>query len=419
MASSSFALHYCFFLLSIATFSFSSCSSSLPHQPNPFNLPIKKDTQTNLYYASVGIGTPRHNFDLVLDLGGPFLWYDCNSHYNSSSYHPVPSESQKCPQGSLSIGCDGPFRPGCSNDTCGLYIFNIFATSTFTGGLGEDVLYMPTRKVPTFLSGCIEADAEVLEGLPKGSDGIIGLARTELAFPAQLSSAYKLPRRFSLCLPSSTNNGCGDLFIGTQDVSRVLKTTPLIINPNSTAPVYTTGDASYEYFIDVKSVRIDGNVVNIKPSLLSFDKKGNGGTRLSTMTPFTELHSKVYKPFVRQFLKQASSRKLKRVASVAPFEACYDSSSVRRSGVPSVDLELQGGVTWTIAQTNSMVTTKNGVVCLGFVDGGTEPKSSAVIASIVIGGHQLENNLMVFDLESSKLSISSSLLLQNTSGSRF
>jgi hypothetical protein len=62
-----------------------------------------------------------------------------------------------------------------------------------------------------------------------------------------------------------------------------------------------------------------------------------------------------------------------------------------------------------------MVNVKKNVACLAFVDGGTEPKMSFVKASIVIGGHQLEDNLLVFDLASSKLSFSSSLLAHNAS----
>ena len=119
----------------------------------------------------------------------------------------------------------------------------------------------------------------------------------------------------------------------------------------------------------MRSIKIYGNVVNLKPSLLSIDRKGNGGTKISTITRFAELQTFVYKPFVRGFLKKAADRRLKRVASVAP--------------------------------------------CLAIVDGGTEPRMSFVKASIVIGGYQLEENLLAFDVASSKLSFSSSLLLHN------
>lgn len=420
MASST--LH--FFLFSLAIVSVPSCFS-LSDQSYPFNIPIKKDPSTNLYFASLGIGTPQHNMNLVVDLSGPTLWYDCNTHYNSSSYSPVPCESEKCPQTGGCVGCSGPFRPGCSNNTCGLNIINILGRFIYSGSLGDDVLYMPHLRVPHFLSGCSPSDSSsssefnALEGLPKGSSGIIGLARTDLAVPTQLSSAYKLPHKFSVCLPSSTNKGFADMLIGDRDVSKFLKTTPLVVNPVATGPVSVSGVPSYEYFIDVKSIRIDGSVVNLKPSLLSIDKKGNGGTKISTMTPFTELQSTVYKTFLRQFIKQAAGKKLKRVASVPPFDACYDSSSITRFGVPSIDLELQRGVKWTIHRANAMVTTKKNVECLGFVDGGTKPRMSFVKASIVIGGHQLEDNLVVFDVSSSKLSFSSSLLLHNTSCSHF
>jgi hypothetical protein len=76
--------------------------------------------------------------------------------------------------------------------------------------------------------------------------------------------------------------------------------------------------------------------------------------------------------------------------------------------VPTIGLVLQGGVEWTIFGGNSMVLVSKNVACLGFVDGGKEPRTA-----VVIGGHQLEDNLLEFDLVSSKLGFSSSLLLQN------
>lgn len=49
----------------------------------------------------------------------------------------------------------------------------------------------------------------------------------------------------------------------------------------------------------------------------------------------------------------------------------------------------------------------NEVLCLGIVDGGR----SRVMTNIVIGGHQIEDNLMEFDIEASRLRFSSSLLV--------
>ena len=413
------------FLLSIALLSI-SCLSFSPPKPRPFILTIGKDPKTNLFYTPVGIGTPRHNMDLIINLGGPILWYDCNKRYNSTTYRPIPCGSKQCPAGSFCSGCNGPFKPGCSNDTCGANILNPFANAIFTGDTGEDVLFISGTTVSGLLSGCTDVDGftgepRVLQGLPRASKGVLGLARTQLALPTQFSSAFKLPKKFSLCLPSSNKKGLGNLFIGGAphssithlNVSKFILTTPLIVNPVSTAPISTQGEPSYEYFIGVKSIRVGGKVLNFKSSLLSIDRKGNGGTKISTMDSFTVLHSSIYKPLVREFVKQASDRKMKKVASVASFEACYEFSSIGRTNtgfdVPTVDLVLDGGVQWTIYGGNSMVLVKRTVACLGFVDGGKDP-----MTAVVIGGHQLEDNLLEFDLVSSKLGFSSSLHLHNT-----
>ena len=240
----------------------------------------------------------------------------------------------------------------------------------------------------------------------------------------QLANAFELKRKFALCVPSSSQLGLGDIFIGggpyymlpyTKNVSELLITTPLIINPVSTAPIYSVGDPSDEYFIGVNSIKIGGKVVKFKTSLLSIDKKGVGGTKISTINPYTILHTSIYKAVVKDFVNKAASRKITRVASVAPFGACFSSKTIASTesgpGVPTIDLVLQNkSVYWRIYGANSMVKVKENVLCLGFVDGGSRPRTS-----IVIGGHQLEDNLLEFDLASSKLGFSSSLLLRNTS----
>ncbi|XP_004486143.1 probable aspartic proteinase GIP2 [Cicer arietinum] len=427
MSSFSSIIH--FFLLSLPLLSISCLSLSQPPntKPNPFILPIKKDPSTNLFYTSVGIGTPRKDFNLAIDLAGENLWYDCDTHYNSSSYIPIECGSKKCPDVAC-IGCNGPFKPGCTNNTCAANTINTLANFIFGGGLGQDFIFISQQKVSGLLSSCIDTDGfpsftgndSPLNGLPKITKGIIGLARSNLSLPTQLALKNELPPKFSLCLPSSNKQGFTNLLVGSigkdpfQELYKFVQTTPLIVNPVSTGAVSVQGVPSIEYFIDVKAIKIDGKVVNLKPSLLSIDNKGNGGTKISTMSPFTELQRSVYKPFIRDFLKKASDRKLKKVESVAPFEACFESTNIENS-LPRIDLVLQGGVQWSIYGNNLMVNVKKNVACLGFVDGGTEPRMSFAKASIVIGGHQLEDNLLVFDLNSSKLSFSSSLLVHNAS----
>ncbi|MED6143859.1 hypothetical protein PIB30_009935 [Stylosanthes scabra] len=430
------------FLLTI-TLLYVSCFSLPPQEHRHFTIPIAKDPKTNLFYTQVSIGTPRHNMDLIIDLGGPILWYNCDTHYNSSSYHPISCNSKQCPSGSFCMGCNGPFKPGCSNNTCGANIINPLANAIFTGDTGEDVLAVAGTTVSGLLTGCttdvggllVSSEYQVMQdmpelppppnlmqGLPPSAKGIVGLARTQLSLPTQISSLFKLSRKFSLCLTSSNKYGLGNLYIGASpsttvkklDVSKIMQSTDLIVNPVSTAPISTEGEASYEYFIDVKSIKIGGKALNLNTSLLSIDKQGNGGTKLSTMDAFTKLHTNIYKILVREFVKQASNKKMKKVEPVKPFEACYDFKSLGRTktgfDVPTIDLVLGNGVKWTVYGGNSMVLVKKTVACLGVVDGG----ENAMLTSVVIGAHQLEENLLEFDLVSNKLGLSNSLHLHNS-----
>lgn len=104
---------------------------------------------------------------------------------------------------------------------------------------------------------------------------------------------------------------------------------------------------------------------------------------------------------------------------MAPFEVCYDSNKILSSrlgpAVPNIDLELHSpDVVWRIFGANLMVRASKGVTCLGFVDEGSHPR-----ASIVIGAYQLEDNLLQFDLDRSRLGFSSLLLFRRTNCANF
>lgn len=225
--------------------------------------------------------------------------------------------------------------------------------------------------------------------------GTIGLANTHLSIPSQLISMYQLPPKMALCLPSNDKSKLfpGGLWVGKgeyyylpylKDVSKIFASTPLIGN-----------DKSGEYLIDVKSIQIGGKNVPIL----------YGATKISTLAPYTVLKTSIYKALLTAFTENV---KMAKAPAVKPFGACFRSNGGR--GVPVIDLVLRGGAKWMIHGSNSLVKVNKNVVCLGFVDGGVNPKNP-----IVIGGFQMEDNLVEFDLKASKFSFSSSLLLHNTS----
>ncbi|KAL5782525.1 hypothetical protein ACOSP7_007554 [Xanthoceras sorbifolium] len=442
MASSSSSSLRLIFLFSIVfAFIFGSNAFKFP-KPNAFIFPIKKDDKTLQFYTSFQMGTPTNYIDLVIDLGGQLSWLNCDE-YNSSSYRPVRCWSRKCValiggEGASCFDCrQGAPRPGCTKNTCAPSAYNPKTNMVIGIGAAEDTtrvsatdgkVYVFDVDMRRFSFACGVKD--LLSGLANGTQGILGLGRAPSSLATQLSSSFKkIQHKFALCPPSSTKLLFGSMFFGggpyfmppyPEDATKLLIKTPLIINPvgHSRPPLNAKDFSSQEYFIDVKSIKIDGKPVSFNTSLLSIDSDGMGGTMISTMTYYTVLHADIYNALVRDFVKEAAAKKMKRVGSVAPFGACFSSKSVANTmtgpAVPNIDLVVRGkNAFWRIYGANSMVKVKKNVLCLGFVDGG-----STAITSIVIGGHLLEDNLLEFDLASSMLGFSSSLLFHNSTCSQ-
>ncbi|CAI0466330.1 unnamed protein product [Linum tenue] len=408
-------LYFCLLhLLALPTQATLSQAQQPSFRPKALVLPVSKDPSSLQYLTHINQRTPQIPVKLTLDLGGRFLWIDCEQNYASSSYTPSRCESSQCNRANSKICTTECFRsspkPGCYNNTCGLLLENTFTQTGTSGDLGHDLVSIqstdgskPGRivKVPNLLFTC--GATFLLDGLAKGVKGMAGLGRTILSLPSQFSAAFNFPRKFAICLSDS---GKGVVFFGdgpyvmlpNVEISKSLIYTPLIINK-------------------VNSIKINNKVVPLNTTLLKINKEGLGGTKISTVQPYTVLETSIHKAVVTTFAKELSG--VPRVAGVGPFELCYNSVGIGSTrvgpAVPQIDLVLQSSnVYWRIFGANSMVQVKSGVLCLGFVDGGVNPRTA-----IVIGGHQVEDNLLQFDLAASRLGFSSSLLSRQTTCSNF
>ncbi|KAJ4837635.1 GLC7-interacting protein 2, partial [Turnera subulata] len=419
-------LLFCSFLLLLNI----SATAKTSSRPKALVLPVTKDASTSQYLTQIHQRTPLVPVKLTLDLGGRFLWVDCENGYRSSSYKPARCNSAQCNLAGVTLcttECYSSPKPGCYNNTCGLFPANTVKGLSTSGDLGQDVVsiqstdgYTPGRVVsaPNVIFTC--GATFLLEGLANGVKGMAGLGRSKISLPSQLSAAFSFPRKFAICLSGSK----GVVFFGDGpyvllpgiDASKLLSYTPLILNPVSTAPASFKGDPSTDYFIGVKGIKINGKNVPLNTSLLAIDKEGNGGTKISTVTPYTVMETSIYNAVIRAFAKALSG--VPKVAAVAPFGLCFDSSKIGSTrlgpGVPQIDLLLPNGNSWAIFGANSMVYAKGGALCLGIVDGGVNPTTS-----IVIGGHQLEDNLIQIDLAASRLGFSSTLLFRRTNCGNF
>lgn len=131
------------------------------------------------------------------------------------------------------------------------------------------------------------------------------------------------------------------------------------------------------------------------------------------------METSIYKAFINIFVNELKITNVTIVKTIAPFKVCVDPRTFPGSrgsdGVPWIHFELAGASQpWTLIGGNSFVPVKKDVSCLAIMDGGNKPRTS-----IVIGGYQLEDNLVQIDLARSRIGFSSSLRISRTSCSMF
>ncbi|XP_031276597.1 probable aspartic proteinase GIP2 [Pistacia vera] len=385
MASSSiyqiFLLFSCFFFLS-NILEVQSFDDEL--LPSSIVFPIIKDVSTLQYITTIHHGSPLAPIKLVVDLGGPLIWVDCASGLVSLSRRVIPNQSIQCSRTGTGAARD------VGGKACDVFPENGNIGLASRGELVEDTIALRSADgskldplittVDQFLFSC--APASLLQGLASGVKGMLGLGRGPISLPSQLATAVGHHRRFFMCLSSSNglifshSNRPKDSIFGTE-TTKSLMYTPL-------------GGSSQDYFINVKSIKIGSN------QLLLGDK---GMTKLSTNVPYTTMESSIYATFTEAYKSAAGSRNMTAVEPVVPFGLCFSSKGIDESLVPVIDLVLQSEmVKWRIHGANSMVRVNQEVMCLGFLDGGSE-----LTSSIVLGGAQLEENLLEFDLGTSML----------------
>ncbi|KAM3358066.1 hypothetical protein BC332_02738 [Capsicum chinense] len=399
-------------------------------------IPVTKEASTLQHIIEVGQRTPLVPIKLLVHLGGRSLWVDCtnSSSYKSSTYKSAVCNSTQCFM-SKSHGCGNckfrsQLQPGCNNNTCYIWGENpLINTYIDHAEVAEDVLTIgstPGVRVtwPRFIFTCL-IDPDMVRLLANGVTGTAGFGHESLiSIPNQLALDPRFTRTFGMCLSSSTRSR-GVIFIGSGpynvykpkkvDIPKDIVYTKLITNKRG----FLLSD---EYYFQISSIRVAGQDVPLNKTLLSINNKehGTGGTKISTAMPFTILHTTYYDVVKTAFIKALP----KNVTLVEPppmsqFGDCFSSENIKNSNVgpdvPVIDIVLyKPSAFWRIYGANSVVQVTKDVMCLAFVrqDQRWNP-------TIVIGAHQLEENLLVFDLPRKKIGFGSSLKLQQASCSMY
>ncbi|KAL3749181.1 hypothetical protein ACJRO7_010297 [Eucalyptus globulus] len=379
-------------------------STEVFSQPHILVAPILQHTDTNTSLYSITLNGGEH---YIIDFDAPFTWYQCQSpqfpvgcNYGACStartYIPPSCPVNNTFTESQCYCNDAPVNPitkSCAPSQMTYKDMVLYWTDgrSLLGAMDFNRLYV----------SC--APLSLLQSLPEEVIGVGALSWSSLALPYAFSDLpdQLVARKFALCLPSSSE-ASGAIFFGDGpynlgpstdfDAAKVLTYTPLQADPTLLG-----------YYINLAGISINGKAMNVPQN--SFNV--NQSVKLSTIVPYTTLKSNIYKTFIRDFKKAAKG--IVQVTNVDPFRLCFNISTMGSSNnglhVPQIDLMLGKGEKWTIYPPNSIKQVNDNVGCLAFVDGGETAEQA-----VVIGTYQIENNLLQFDFNQSRLGFSSSLL---------
>ncbi|XP_040375825.1 chitinase CLP-like [Oryza brachyantha] len=399
------------------------CTAQAASDQKPLVSRITQDFNTSLYTVSIKNGAP-----LVVDLAGSLVWSTCPSTHST-----VPCQSGTCGAASQ----QGPPRcryvdggwfwsgrePG-SRCVCTAHPFNPVTGKCSTGDLtgfamsanttnGTDLLY---PEALTAVGAC--APERLLASLPQAAAGVAGFSATPLSLPSQLAAQRGFGNRFALCLPVFAAFGDTPVYLpnynpsGPFDYTKRIQQTPFLTNPR------TPG-----YYLPVKGISVSWRGPSVPVSLpagaLDLDvRTGRGGVVLSTVTPNAVMRPDVFRAFAKAFdtvvVRDSGGRMAREAPGHRRFELCYGGAGgtsftfpmMKWTGIdaPAITLQLGAGATgnWTILNSNYLREWS----CVGVVEMGPEGMPVDGEPAVVLGGVQLENVLLVFDLDKRTLGFS-------------
>ncbi|KAL6620139.1 hypothetical protein ACP70R_035278 [Stipagrostis hirtigluma subsp. patula] len=390
-------------------------TSSDDRQP-PLVARLGKDPATSLYTISIKDG----GAPLVVDLAGPLVWSTCQT-----VQHTFPCDSAECATAANAPppGCenadygaaDGDRQHGggwssrcrCTAHPCSPVPPGLCAAGDLTSfAMSADATDGRNTLFPvsfTAVGAC--APERLLRSLPAGATGVAGFGRgAALSLPSQLAAQRRFGRSFALCLPGVALFGDTPIYLMgyPPELTAVIAHTPLVRNPRG---------GGGGYYLPVESISVYWNGAttpeSIPPGALAIDPwTGRGGVTLSTVQRHTSVRGDVLRPLLQAFdAAVAAAGYVNRTAAVAPFQLCYDTFTMRRTkrtgwDFPSIRLELAAGASmnWSLDNGNYLVQAADRTACLAFVEMGEEAGHDDEAApAMVIGGYQLEDNLLVFD----------------------
>ncbi|XVE90617.1 hypothetical protein DITRI_Ditri20bG0092100 [Diplodiscus trichospermus] len=261
-------------------------------------------SETGLYFAKIGLGTPSKDYYVQVDTGSDILWVNCagcdkcprksDLGIELTLYDPERSSTSSlvyCDQDFCTSTYDGPL-PGCKSNlqcqynvvygdgssTSGYFVKDAIEVQQVTGNL------QTASTNGTVVFGCGAKQSGELGSSGEALDGILGFGQANSSMISQLAAAGKVKRMFAHCLDNIDGGG---IFAIGEVVSPKVNTTPMV--PNQT-----------HYNIVMKGVEVGGALL-VLPSDV-FDSGDQKGTIVDSGTTLAYLPSIIFQPLMTAIL---------------------------------------------------------------------------------------------------------------------
>ncbi|WOL02226.1 aspartyl protease family protein 2-like [Canna indica] len=365
------------------------------------------------YFIDVFVGTPPRHFSLILDTGSDLNWiqclpcHDCFEQHGpvydpaaSSSYRNVSCADPRCGL----VSSPDPPRPchaaaagatdGGKDQPCPYFYWygdrsnttGDLALETFTVNLtSPDGTGAQFRRVDDVIFGCGHWN----RGLFHGAAGLLGLGRGPLSFASQLRSLYG--HTFSYCLVDRNSDlSVSSKLIFGEDQS-------LLANRNLNYTSFVAGKENPVdtfYYVQIKSILVDGEALQIPSATWDVAKDGSGGTIVDSGTTLSYFPDAAYQKIKEAFVNRV---KYPVVADFPVLNPCYNVSGVPKVELPEFAILFGDGAVWNFPAENYFIRLEpEEIVCLAILPTPQSPLS-------ILGNYQQQNFHIVYDLKNSRL----------------
>ncbi|KAL3749766.1 hypothetical protein ACJRO7_010827 [Eucalyptus globulus] len=353
-------------------------------------------TDTGLYFAKIGIGTPSKDYYVQVDTGSDILWVNCigcdqcpkksdlgveltlYDPNGSSTADPITCDQELC------ISTYNAAFPGCKPDVLCPFYVSYEDGSTTAGYFVEDNVQLDqvtgnlqaSSMNSSVTFGCAAKQSGGLGTSSEALDGILGFGQANSSMLSQLASSGKVKKVFAHCLDNT--NGGGIFAIG-EVVQPEVNTTALV--PNQ----------AY-YNVVMKAVEVGGDVIELPTDIFGFG--GENEAIIDSGTTLAYLPGDIYSPLMEKIMAQQPGLDLHTVEEQF---SCFKFVGSVDNGFPVVKFHFDGSLALAVYPHDYLFRYHDDTWCVGFMSAEMQSEDGKDIT--LLGDLVFSNKLVLYDLE--------------------